>query len=84
VRAQVQAALQGLPIAYVLDEIVRGFKIRRGYLRLKVRDGFVVGAYIGREFGVAPDESEAAVEAGENGAVDDRPRLPAPARERRD
>ena len=77
-----QAALRGLPIEYVLDEVVRGFKIGRGYLRLDVRDGFVVGIYIGSRLVAPPDESEAAAEAGEGDAVADRPRLPAPARER--
>jgi hypothetical protein len=43
-RERVRRALAPLPLEYVVDEVVRRFDLTgNGYLRLKVRDGFVVG-----------------------------------------
>ncbi len=52
-RERVQRALAPLPLEYVVDEVVRRFGLTgSGYLRLKVRDGFVVGG----EYGWLADE----------------------------
>jgi len=46
-RQQVREALDRLPLEYVVDELVRRFNIRLGYLRLNIRDGYVVGGEYG-------------------------------------
>jgi hypothetical protein len=52
-RERVQRALAPLPLEYVVDEVARRFGLTgSGYLRLKVRDGFVVGG----EYGWLADE----------------------------
>ena len=52
-RERVRRALAPLPLEYVVDEVVRRFGLTgNGYLRLKVRDGFVVGG----EYGWLADE----------------------------
>ncbi len=52
-RERVRRALAPLPLEYVVDEVVRRFGLTgSGDLRLKVRDGFVVGG----EYGWVADE----------------------------
>jgi hypothetical protein len=47
-RLLVRRALDQLPLEYVVDELVRRFGIiENGYVRLNVRDGFVVGGEYG-------------------------------------